>query len=470
MSEPVRDDVSSHPDGMAAPEAAGIPDPPSSSSVTPRARRWFLAPRGLVLVAAVTAVASIVTVTHPPQAARVGTVRQAPDQAGSTTPLTTGSGLPDEVTDPEARQAAVARLLLDRGEAVRRDDADAWQRQQLATATTPDFADLAALPVSSWTYTVESTTSAQDPTAIDLVVSVAYRLDVDIRDALLRERMSLQHTESGWRVALERTEGSRGQPWDLGALTVERGRRSVVIGIDSPPATLRRYAALADAVADDVTSAWGPDWTRRPVLVVARTTNQVARALGRSTSSLTRIAAVTTAEDGDGVGRSAEDRGADRVWTNTPVMASLSSLGREIVLRHEMLHAATGAAATNATPLWLEEGLAEYVGYAGTGVALRVATSDVLDAVRAGRGPTALPTPAEFAGPRLAEAYESAHVACDLLVDEIGIAGLVRVYRLTAQGDRGAADNVDAALRAVTGGGLATLESRWRSRLRDLAG
>ena len=48
-----------------------------------------------------------------------------------------------------------------------------------------------------------------------------------------------------------------------------------------------------------------------------------------------------------------------------------SQLARAIVLRHEITHVALGAPATTRTPTWLEEGLAEYLGYRGSGVPLR---------------------------------------------------------------------------------------------------
>ena len=72
-----------------------------------------------------------------------------------------------------------------------------------------------------------------------------------------------------------------------------------------------------------------------PAAVPAQPTTAVL-APGTRESVQRRIAAVTTAEDGTGAAE--ERRGADRVWTNTPVMATLSALGREIVLRHEVLH------------------------------------------------------------------------------------------------------------------------------------
>jgi hypothetical protein len=151
-------------------------------------------------------------------------------------------------------------------------------------------------------------------------------------------------------------------------------------------------------------------------------------------------------------------------------MASLSDLGREIVLRHEISHVAVGAAATGRTPLWLEEGFAEYVGYRGSGVSLSSATRTVLAAQRAGTAPRRLPVAADFTGPSIAVAYESAHLACSWVVQRAGEDGLVRLYRLTAAGRGEPEDNADAALREVVGVGLAEFERRWRGYLADVAG
>lgn len=422
-----------------------------------------------VAAAAVVAGLSVLAAVAVPGGPRIGAVTQAPAGADSGTPLTRpGPGLPDEVLDPAVRKAAIESLLADRAAAITSDDAARWRELALPSARVPDFSDLAALPITTWRYTVEATTSGADPSEVSAQVSVAYRLDVDEQDALLRERLTLRHTDDGWRVATESTDGTRAQPWDLGTVRVARGARSLVIGIDVAPQTIQRYAEIADEVAADVTDVWGPGWTRSPVVVVPRTTALLGRGLARAPSALEQIAAVTTAEDGERDRSGA--RGADRVWTNTPVMASLSALGREIVLRHEVLHVATGAAATGATPLWLEEGFAEYVGYRGSGVPLRTATGDVLRAVREGRAPGSLPTVRDFSGDELAQAYESAHVACVVVAEEAGLAGLAELYRRTARGSGSAEANVDAALRAVLGYGTDVFESRWRARLRALAG
>ena len=433
------------------------------STLAPRRR-----PGRILAVLAALLAALVVVALALPDAPRRGVVAQDPASLGDGGPDAAGTGLPDEVSDPVQRRAALARLLLDRGEAIRADDARTYRSQQAPGARVPVFSRLAALPLESWTYEIDALTSAQDPSRAELAVTVRYRLDVDVADAVVGETMSVRHDGTRWRVVAERTDGPRAQPWDLDDLVVARGARSLVIGVGVDAETARGYARTADRVTSDVTDLWGPGWSRTPVLVVPRTTGMAARGLDRDAGSMGSIAAVTTAEDG--LGARSEGRGADRVWTNTPTMSSLSGLGREIVLRHEITHVGVGAAATGRTPLWLEEGFAEYAGYRGSGVPLRVATRTVLASERAGTGPDSLPEGADFAGPGIAVAYESAHLACSLVVQRVGEDGLVRLYRLTADGSGEPDANVDAALREVLGVGLPGFERQWRTYLAQVAG
>jgi hypothetical protein len=150
-------------------------------------------------------------------------------------------------------------------------------------------------------------------------------------------------------------------------------------------------------------------------------------------------------------------------------MASLSALGREIVLRHEVTHLATAAPMTPGVPLWLEEGFAEYVGYLGSGVPTDEALSELVSAVGAGRAPRHLPAPTAFSGSQVDVAYESADLACRYLAATYGRDALVRIYRLTVAGSGTATANLDAALRAVTGQDTAAFETAWRSRMSRLA-
>ncbi len=363
-----------------------------------------------------------------------------------------------------ARESAIAALLARRGDAVAGDDLAQWRTTQTPTAKAPLFSRLAALPITQWVYDVTSTTPGKNASTVALDVRVHLRLDVDTSDAVVHEHLTLVNGTAGWRVAAEATADRRAQPWDLGALTVVRGTHSLVIGIDTATSVLRGYARLADASVPGVDAVWGTAWSQEPVLVVPHTVAQLGRALARSAASLDGYAAVTTGELTDGGSPSAL-----RIWTNTPGMAELSATGREVVVRHEITHVATNAPGTPGVPLWLEEGFAEYVGYRGSGIALDDELRELIEAQRRGTAPRHLPTQAMFDGEEVDLAYESADLACRLVVEEYGQKALVRLYRLTVAGTGSAAQNLDAALRQVTGAGTAAFETAWRARMRTLA-
>lgn len=413
-------------------------------------------------LAAVTAVVVGLAVVLP----RVlpGADGQRAAAAGQRPVAGTGAGS-REVTDPAIRTAAIDRVLAARGAAVTTDDAAAWKRTQIGNATAPAFARLAALPISVWRYDIASVDAASTAADVILVVRVHTRYDVDTADAIVREKLTMRHGAGGWQVATETNATARLQPWDLGTLTFVRGKRSLVIGIDQRAAVLRRYAAVADSVTPDVTAVWGIDWNQRPVLIVPRTVGQLGRALEETEKFLTDFAAVTTGESGS----AAPDKTAFRVWTNTPGLSDVGGLGREIVLRHEITHVATAAPDTPGVPLWLEEGFAEYVGYSTTSVPERTAWSELVTAVRAGKAPAALPDTDAFHAGAIDLAYESSDLACRLIATRYGQAGLVRLYRLVRDGTGSEDENLDAALKAVTGLGTAAFVISWRARMDQLA-
>ena len=359
----------------------------------------------------------------------------------------------------------VATLLARRGDAVTRDDAAAWRGTQTTSAKAPVFARLAVLPITEWVYDVRSTDASADGATVRLDVRLRVKLDVDAADSIVHERLTLRRSGSGWLVADEATADKRAQPWDLGTLSILRGSRTLVIGIDTPTATLRSYAATSDSSIPDVTAVWGSDWEERAVLVVPHTVSQLARALGRTPDSLDGYAAVTTGDlTTDPAGRSAL-----RVWINTPGMADLSLQGREVVVRHELTHVATAAPSVDGVPLWLVEGFAEYVGYKGSGIPLRDELSELAAAQRKGKVPAHLPTEQMFDGDQVDLAYEGGDLACRVIAEKYGQKGLVRFYRLVVSAPGTEGQKLDSALRVITGGDTEAFENAWHARLRALA-
>jgi hypothetical protein len=258
------------------------------------------------------------------------------------------------------------------------------------------------------------------------------------------------------------------QLWDQGAVSVVRGRRSLVLGMGQTTGTLHGYADLADRAVPEVSAAWGTDWSRQVVVLVPRSLRQMAALLGSPASNYRGIAAVTTGEAG-GTGKAP----ADRVIVNPDAYGILGPLGKQVVLTHETTHVATRAHTDRATPLWLSEGYADWVGYRDTGRTPEQVAPELQRAVSGGSVPVALPADKDFgfAGDptRLAQAYEGGWMACRMIAGHWGEDRLDAFYRAVgAHGTRAGA--VEDAMRRVLGTTMAAFTARWQEYLRTQLG
>jgi hypothetical protein len=120
------------------------------------------------------------------------------------------------------------------------------------------------------------------------------------------------------------------------------------------------------------------------------------------------------------------------------------------------------------TPYWLAEGFADYVGYLDSGATVRSAARELAVDVRSGRLPKVLPTERDFAGDnrRLAQAYELSWLACRLIVERVGRAGLVRFYRAVSEQPGTPEGALVAALRSELRMTPAEFVAAWRDHLR----
>ena len=121
-------------------------------------------------------------------------------------------------------------------------------------------------------------------------------------------------------------------------------------------------------------------------------------------------------------------------------------------------------ATSEATPSWLNEGFADYVGNLNSGQPVGVAAAELRAQVRAHGAPVALPADTDFeSASTAAAAYEGSWLACRLIAARIGQGGLVRFYR--AVGSSGAAGDeaVRDALRSLLHLTPAEFAAQWRA-------
>jgi hypothetical protein len=238
---------------------------------------------------------------------------------------------------------------------------------------------------------------------------------------------------------------------------------SLVIAHPANAGRLAGFVAAVDVVVPRVRQVVGGRLPIRVAVLIPDDEREMSALVGEHLV-LGTIAAVSVA---DSVDTSRGRAIGQRVVVNPANIDRLGLLGRKVVLQHEVTHIATRGFTGPTMPIWLVEGLADWVGYADSGMPARQVADQLRAALRAGHWPGRLPVTADFQGdsPRLALAYEEAWSACRLIGDRAGPAALVRLYRAVGIAADPAA-TLDAQLRATVGEGTAEFTADWRAAVR----
>jgi predicted RecA/RadA family phage recombinase len=195
------------------------------------------------------------------------------------------------------------------------------------------------------------------------------------------------------------------------------------------------------------------------VVEVPASVGDLDEALGVAPGTYAGIAAVTTTAG------TAVDGAPVHVFVNPEVTAGLRRAGAQVVMSHELVHVATGAASAPGEP-WLVEGFADYVALRDVDLPETTTLGRAIDLVRRDGVPQALPAAADLdtRAADLQARYELAWLACRVVADRLGEQGLVEVYGAVADGAP-----VGRVL-ARAGLPLPELTRPWRTRLQDFAG
>ncbi|MGW5635447.1 hypothetical protein [Streptomyces sp. NPDC003832] len=364
-------------------------------------------------------------------------------------------------TGADPARESVQRVLDRRAEAIVGHDESAFVR----TGAQSWFDQLREVPFAQWSYRVTGLRREGDEATAE--AELRYRIrGLDRAPVTVARTLDLSLDASGdWYVEAERpADRTAEQLWDQGRVELVRGRWGIVLGVGQSAGRMTAYADLVDRAVPAVTRAWGTGWPRRTVVLVPESLEGMAGLLGSPASSYRGIAAVTTGETG-----TPEDAPADRIILNPVAYGVLGRSGKQVVLTHETTHVATRAHTGPATPLWLSEGFADWVGYRETGRTPREAAPELWQAVTGGQVPAGLPTDDDFAfsgdSAGLARAYESGWTACRMIADRWGEAALREFYRAVgAHGKRAGA--VEGAMAEVLGLSVEEFTGQWREYLR----
>src|SRR3954462_4846459 len=343
-----------------------------------------------------------------------------------------------------------------------------------------EYAAMAVVPLASWSYDLNAAVGQPPaprlarygaPTWAPLHFTLDYAIrGFDASPTSLRQFPTFVQRPQGWFVASFSDFASSSQRsdvdiWNFGAVRTARAPGVLVLGHPASLELMRDIAAEAAAAIPRVSAVWGRAWPRRVVVLVPSSQHELAQIIDDS-GDLSQIAAVARAEVQDCPGP--PNPVGYRVAINPRNWGKLSSLGRRVVLTHEMAHVATRAVTGSCTPTWLVEGFADYVGYLGTGVPTTVVAQELATDGRNGRVPKHLPMDSDFDGDnkRLAQAYEGAWMAAHMVVDRWGQRMLVRFYREVGTSKNDPADAMAKAVRKLLHMPYGRFVSDWRAYLR----
>lgn len=203
---------------------------------------------------------------------------------------------------------------------------------------------------------------------------------------------------SGPAVAFPAAENRPAQLPGTRSVSTPDGRTTQLIdlGATGGRALIDRIAAELPGATDAVTAFWGSDWRRDISIVVAGSAEQFGALAGGGPD----IAATTT---------------ADRIMFS-PGATAMNDVDLRTVLRHELFHYAARADTAADAPVWLTEGVADYVGRPA--------------APTPPAAPASLPTDAELAtpGPGRSAAYDRAWQFATYVADTYGTGTLRELY------------------------------------------
>jgi len=295
--------------------------------------------------------------------------------------------IPADVVD------GLSRVLERRAVAVRRGDRQAFlrqlaPRQRLREQQGTHFENLRQLPIADYRYTFDRSDLVREGDGYWLTVELHLQLEgYDAVPVATRDRFRFvpARRPGGFRLdsvtdpAWEEKAGVRPEPWDTGPVVVRSGRG--VLGIfdaDSVAAAPSLIAAVEDGI-EDVAAVVPYGWSRS-VVVYALSGDEFLRALpapsGGEPGDLDGLAFPVAAAPDD-------PTLAGTRFVLHPRMLGVSGAERDRLVRHEIAHVAVGERDDRA-PVWLSEGIAEYVSVQPIPPGDRRLVTSAVDAAHAG--------------------------------------------------------------------------------------
>lgn len=259
------------------------------------------------------------------------------------------------------------------------------------------------------------------------------------------------------------------QLWDFGPISLQRSPHFLLISHPcSAPIGCARLPsdmlALAEKALQRVDRYWPMSWRHRIVIAAPTTAAELKRILQATFDVNKFVAFAYSSEDIEHglrfIGR--------RIILNWNTIAGRTSDSLLTILAHELTHVATRSVAGPQIPTFVDEGIAEYVGYNADPASLSYLDS----VVKAGSFDGKLPRDYQFttgSGTDIFLSYQKAESAVRFFIDRWGVTRFVKFY--TSLGRERVvggtpAFHLNRALQGAIGVGLTRFQKLWASSLR----
>jgi hypothetical protein len=392
------------------------------------------------------------------------------------------------------RTKALTELFARRADAIGRRDRRAFlalvdpEAKEFATEQAEVFDNLGKLDFAHWSYVV--TPQSYAVTTIDTarytgaddvwlpVLHLGYQLKgFDKNPVGRRVVYTVVRRGKHWYVAndadLEATTSSgtsvRVDPWENGPIVVERGKHGIVIGHPADAPAVKTILREVESAIGHVGRYVGHSWGDRVVVVLPGDHDELNRVLENPEVPFDFSAIAQPLESlplFDDIAHG--DFAGSRVVINPQGFRPGDAFTRTLI-RHEITHVATFERTGPLSPKWLVEGLAEYVGNAGSPFSTARLGSSLGALVDKSGVPDHLPLDSDFGLLRDAGVgYNAGWLLCRYVASRWGTKALLRFYDQmgTSTGTFEPATKLPKALRRVLHIDEKTLLRDWRPYVR----
>jgi hypothetical protein len=291
--------------------------------------------------------------------------------------------------------------------------------------------------------------------------------EYDEQLALEDQFLTFVRRPEGWRVASDTdlddlTLFSGRKLWESGPVVARASEHFLYLSHPDLQGPATPVLNAAEEALQRVSAEWLLDWNERVVIVAPSTTEELSRLI-QATFDLDVFVAfaasgVDRARDWDLVGH--------RILLNWPNFSKFDDVSQQAILTHEMLHVATREYSGPAVPLFVEEGVAEWItGHDSASVLEGQVENGLFDRL--------LPLDHEFISGSdavILSAYQESSAAFRFAAERFGDDAVADFYRELGAVRRNSGTwryHVDRAMREAFGIGFDEFRGRWARWVED---